>query len=90
MSKAVIKRSMIIKSPHHFYELVNSNFLEKIDELNLWEFIYSYENWMNGCPCDEEYNRYDMLAYWDTIKSTPEIVIFLKSYFNCSDVIFED
>jgi len=90
MSKAVIKRSMIIKSPHHFYELVNSNFSDEIDKLNISDFIYSYENWVNGCMCEEEVNKSNMLADWNLIKSRPDISLFLKSHFNCSDIIFEN
>jgi hypothetical protein len=89
MSKAIVKRTMIVKSPHHFYELSKENYYYRIDELDLSNFIYLYENWLNGCACDDSTNETLMLQEWELIKTRLDISDFLKSTFNCTNVIFE-
>ena len=90
MSKIVVKRNMIIKSADQFYEIYNANFVDKSITLNISDFVYLYENWINGCMCDEELNRNLMLEEWKKLKLNKLVIDFLKDNFNCSDIIFQE
>jgi len=88
INKAFIKKVLVVKYPIQFWKLMKNREEFVHSHPSIGVFIYSVDRYIDGCRCDEDFNKSQVVAEYDIIKKDLNLIENLRSLFECSEIRF--
>lgn len=86
INKAHIKKVLIVKSPIHFWKLLKNREEFVSNHQSVGIFIYYVDRYIDGCRCDDDFNKGQVEMEYEIIKKDLNLIENLRSLFDCSEI----